>query len=588
MCILYLPSYQRHYNAHRFDAPRAGGRAVSHAPRFATRALLASFCTVGVILIIVFVLITVDVRARAREAVIMNLDAGQQVAARVEDQRRQELLATVTTLAENPTLKAAIDTWQAERTFGGAHEEALLATVQREAEKIADRVNADVLALLDPAGRIITSAGSSAAAWARGLNVQQRNVSDPPEFIAQLPDGAFRVIGVPLRFGDAVIGSIELGRAINAEYARELADLVRGHSAIVIDSATTATTLSPAAAADLVAIAGLGQQAAATVDLGGESYALRHLYDVPPARIFTLASIDVPAKVAIDAALRRVTIIGVIAVGLAAVGSLWLAHAMTRPIGELSNAVTQMTVARRFSTPLPTTGRSRELDALATTFNDLMAAVAEAEADTQEAYLGAIRALVAALDARDPYTAGHSERVSALSVAIGKAMAVSDQELDTLRLGALLHDIGKIGVPDDVLGKPGALTPDEFALIQAHPLVGARILRSIPFLAPHLPIVELHHERPDGRGYPYGLRGNAIPLAARIVHVADAYDAMTTARAYRPARLPQEALAELHRGSGTDFDTGSVDALVRALGVRPAPVSTPVRPRPAAVDRYAS
>jgi putative nucleotidyltransferase with HDIG domain len=173
--------------------------------------------------------------------------------------------------------------------------------------------------------------------------------------------------------------------------------------------------------------------------------------------------------------------------------------------------------------------------------------------------------LAAALDARDPYTAGHSERVSALAVAMGREMALGDEDLDVLRLGALLHDIGKIGVPDDVLGKPAALTPAEFALIRAHPVIGARILRSIPFLAPHLPIVELHHERPDGSGYPYGLIGDAIPLAARIVHVADAYDAITSARAYRPGRLPQEAVAEITRGMGTDFDAPSVQALVRAL-----------------------
>ena len=140
-----------------------------------------------------------------------------------------------------------------------------------------------------------------------------------------------------------------------------------------------------------------------------------------------------------------------------------------------------------------------------------------------------------------------------------------------LRLGALLHDVGKIGVPDDVLRKRGRLTPEEWEAIKAHPTAGARILQSMPFLARHIPIVELHHERPDGRGYPYGLAGDAIPLPARIVHVADAFDAMTSARAYRPARLPVEALDELRRGAGTDFDPDAVDALIAALSRQRTP-----------------
>jgi len=134
-----------------------------------------------------------------------------------------------------------------------------------------------------------------------------------------------------------------------------------------------------------------------------------------------------------------------------------------------------------------------------------------------------------------------------------------------LRLGALLHDIGKIGVSDEILRKPGPLTPEEFEGIKRHPALGARILRQVPFLAPHLPIVELHHERPDGRGYPFGLRGDAIPLAARIVHVADAFDAMTSARAYRAARAASVAFAELQRYAGTQFDPTCVDALLAAM-----------------------
>jgi HD-GYP domain-containing protein (c-di-GMP phosphodiesterase class II) len=144
-------------------------------------------------------------------------------------------------------------------------------------------------------------------------------------------------------------------------------------------------------------------------------------------------------------------------------------------------------------------------------------------------------------------------------------MQLPDDQLEVLRLGALLHDIGKIGISDAVLRKPGPLTQEEFEMIQQHPAVGGRILRSVPFLAPHLPIVELHHERPDGQGYPFRLRGDEIPLLARIVHVADAFDAITSARAYRPARGSADALRELWKHAGTQFDAEVVHALAAAM-----------------------
>ena len=213
-----------------------------------------------------------------------------------------------------------------------------------------------------------------------------------------------------------------------------------------------------------------------------------------------------------------------------------------------------MAKARDFDQPLPRTGGSRELDTLTATFNELRTAVSLAEAESEAAYLGVIGALATALDARDPYTAGHSQRVADLSVAIGRQMQLSDADLETLRLGALLHDIGKIGVSDAVLRKPTKLTADEFEQIKLHPTLGARILKPLRFLDAQLAIVELHHERPDGRGYPHGLKGDEIPMFARIVHVADAFDAMTSARAYRGALPVAAAVGELWRLIGVDFD----------------------------------
>jgi putative nucleotidyltransferase with HDIG domain len=312
-------------------------------------------------------------------------------------------------------------------------------------------------------------------------------------------------------------------------------------------------------------LAKAGPDPGGTRVLDGEEYAVRQLIAAGPARVYTLTSIDAAARTATRDALFTLGMIAFGAFILAAIGSLWLARMLTDPIDQLVSNIGVMTAAGDEHPALQPTGSSKELDALTSAFNELMQGLTAAEAESHAAYLGAIRALATALDARDPYTAGHSERVSAYSVLIGREMNLSDSDLDILRLGALLHDIGKIGLSDAVLRKASGLTTDEYEQIKRHPALGARILRQVPFLAPHLPIVELHHERPDGRGYPFGLRGDDIPLAARIVHVADAYDAMTSARAYRPARGRSEAVSELQRHMGTQFDQVSVEALLEAL-----------------------
>jgi len=152
-----------------------------------------------------------------------------------------------------------------------------------------------------------------------------------------------------------------------------------------------------------------------------------------------------------------------------------------------------------------------------------------------------------------------------LCVLLATKLQLEDEHIASIRLAGLVHDVGKIGVPDDILRKPGPLTALEFEQIKRHPTLGARILKQVPFLAAHLPIVELHHERPDGLGYPFGLRAHEIPVDARIVHVADAFDAMTSARAYRPGRPASAALSELRLHVDTQFDREVVDALHAAM-----------------------
>jgi HD-GYP domain-containing protein (c-di-GMP phosphodiesterase class II) len=175
-----------------------------------------------------------------------------------------------------------------------------------------------------------------------------------------------------------------------------------------------------------------------------------------------------------------------------------------------------------------------------------------------------VGSLASALDARDPYTAGHSRRVSEYSLAIGKQLDLTQEQLDDLRIGALLHDIGKIGVADKILQKAGALNNEEFALLRQHPTIGRRILEGVKGFHPYLPVVELHHENWNGRGYPNGLEGASTPLQARIVKVADAYDAMTSDRPYRPGMSSAEAVSRMEQACGTEFDSVIVKAFIES------------------------
>jgi ribonuclease P protein subunit RPR2 len=172
-----------------------------------------------------------------------------------------------------------------------------------------------------------------------------------------------------------------------------------------------------------------------------------------------------------------------------------------------------------------------------------------------------MESLSATVDARDAYTAGHSRRVQQLALAIGRELGLSKEELELLGHAALFHDIGKLAVPDAILLKPSSLTEEEWALMARHAEEGASIINRLGFLNDAVPAIRHHHERFDGAGYPDGLSGEDIPLGARIIHVADAFDSMLTTRVYRPARPAHEALGELRRMAGTQFCPRCVGAL---------------------------
>ena len=189
----------------------------------------------------------------------------------------------------------------------------------------------------------------------------------------------------------------------------------------------------------------------------------------------------------------------------------------------------------------------------------------ESKEQLERAYLDTIQSLRYAVEAKDPYTRGHSDRVSEYAVLIGRKMGLSEDEIKTLQIGGLFHDIGKIGVPDTILQKEAKLTDDEYSQIKNHPSIGAHILGEAEAFKDIIPIVKYHHERFDGRGYPSRLSGEKIPLLARITAVADTFDAMTSKRSYRNALDIQYVKEEIERCKGTQFDPKIAEVFLEIL-----------------------
>jgi putative nucleotidyltransferase with HDIG domain len=248
----------------------------------------------------------------------------------------------------------------------------------------------------------------------------------------------------------------------------------------------------------------------------------------------------------------------------------FFAVGISGPIRSLA-ASTRAISRGEFHQRTPVRGAA-EISELAENFN-LMASdieeyierLKEAAEENRELFIGSIRMLSAAIDEKDPYTRGHSGRVAKYSTVIAQELRLSAEDLDKLKISALLHDVGKIGVDDRVLKKPGSLTPEEFEIMKTHTTKGANIMRPVSQLKDMLPGIELHHEHLDGRGYPYGLSGPQIPLMARIIAVADTLDAMTTNRPYQSAMDLEYALGRIKALTGSKFDQSVVNALESAV-----------------------
>jgi HD-GYP domain-containing protein (c-di-GMP phosphodiesterase class II) len=289
---------------------------------------------------------------------------------------------------------------------------------------------------------------------------------------------------------------------------------------------------------------------------------------------------------------RTARLLALLAVLLSVGVSIFAARRITNPLSVLtqfSRALAKGDFSQRVHL-----GTRTEIGELAQTFNSMSEELERFVEDLKRAaeenralFMGSIQMLAGAVDEKDPYTRGHSDRVTRYSMLIAKEMKLSPDFMEILQVSAQLHDVGKIGIEDHILKKPGALTEEEFEVMKTHTTKGANILRSVTQLAEMLPGIELHHEALDGRGYPYGLKGDQIPLLPRVIAVADTFDALTTNRPYQQAHTPEQALQIIKNLAGKRLDPDAVAALLAVydrgeIRIQRFTIKRPIAPPPAA------
>lgn len=464
---------------------------------------------------------------------------------------------------ENAALKAGI-----QLALSHPNSAAARATVEDQLHELGQHMGFDLLLVTKTGGAplagvirqhgVQTGSQSGSKTKSQLIPMDLRGLDHVSAGLMQLGGRLYQVASVPVDLESDNLGSLAVGELFDfSEFTTPVVLLENGKAIASNIPGVTPAALDGA----LTACSGLlecdlrfkgGNWISLPVDSYGAGYQLRSLENVDAAMA--------PMQSRLNNLFITLSAIFVLVAMLCSLGA---SRAIAGPIAMV---VLHLRRAARTGVLTQFKGRSssiEEIRELIDIYNRASVSVRAAGENLQAAYLEFIGSLANALDARDPYTAGHSRRVSQLACAAAAAMDHDPEDVERVRVGALLHDIGKIGIADSVLQNPGRLTSEEFALVRQHPVIGRHILEGVHGLAPFLDAVELHHENWDGTGYPKGLVGEQTPLDARIIHVADAYDAMTTDRSYRRGYSHERAIAVLKENAGTQFDPAVVDVVIR-------------------------
>ncbi len=521
---------------------------------FAVRVFVLSFAPLCMLLIGSFWSIQYMVGQQVKNGLRNSLRQSHAFVSRVRTNYELQNSRLLTVLAENPSLKAGFDLVRLERDNRGAQR-----TLEDQLHELSESLGFDLMAAADTNDRL-----QAGVVRVRGQLTHIDLDRAPPlkEGAVSFGDSIYVLARIPVNLEHESLGSLFVGRVFDvSEFTTP--------TVLTHDGKVVLSNLPGVRAAELESgLQPCSPQEECEVSLRNETYLCLPLESIRLGDGYVLRSLQ-----SVDAASRPLRAVvqqvflvaGTLALLAVSVLSLLSSKGIVKPLTGLITRLRESESSGVLPT-FETSSSTREVNQLVDAFNRAATAITDARQRLSFAYREFTQSLSSAIDARDVYTAGHSRRVSTYAVAIAREMKLPDEELEIIREGALLHDVGKIGISDRVLQKPGNLSPEEFELIRRHPLIGRRIIERVEGLAPYLNIVELHHENYDGTGYPWQLVGEKTPRDARVIHVADAYDAMTSDRPYRKGMKPDQALSILKANAGTQFDPDVVAAFVRLHG----------------------
>jgi len=514
-----------------------------------TRAFLLCFLPFAILMTTSFWMIQRFVQATVREGLHTSLRESQIAIANIHakgDLRNSRFLRIA---GENTALKAGVELLRQNPKSSDAR-----STVEDQLRELGEHMGFDFMLVSAPGGDPLAGVARQGSQLVP-LNLS--NLDGNRSGFLLLDGRTFQVASVPVDVNNENIGSLTVGEFFDFSDLSTQVVLVRNGRVIESnipnvsshDIEKALTPCRPQAECDL------RLNGTNWISLPMESYGSGYA-------LLSLDNVDQATR-PIQAKLHKLFLqLAFASVLIALLCSLGSSTSIVNPIAAVVSHLRSAVSTGRLGEIETQRSSIVEIQELAHIYNEAAISVQAAGQRLESAYLQFVGSLANALDARDQYTAGHSRRVSELSCALATALQMPPEDVERVRIGALLHDIGKIGVSDSVLQKPGRLTDDEFDQVKQHPVIGRRILEGVQGFAEYLNAVELHHENWNGTGYPHGQRETETAIDARIIHVADAYDAMTTDRSYRQGMTHEKALSILIGNAGIQFDPEIVATFV--------------------------